>query len=238
VNRHARFSVRLSFLLPACGSAYSAAVPEEPFMRDVEIISRWPQGDRMSEDRISADLYRPRVEGHIPAAVIINSSGGINSHTEPYYAHVLARHVLAALLVGSFAPHGVRRTADNQNRVPQSASNADAIAGFRWLAGQSGDPSRIIVLGMSRGGEAAYSSALEGLRRRSQATDVHFAAHVAITPGSCNFAMNAKGLAKSPRWLYRIPLKRRAPQQHAPFLIGLSDLGTTQCQPAPPPLSD
>ena len=148
----------------------------------------------MREDRISADLYRPRVESCIPAAVIINSSSGINGHTEPYYAHVLARHGIAALVVDSFAPRGVRRTADNQNRIPQSASNADAIAGFRWLAGKSWDPSRIIVLGMSRGGEAAYSAALEGLRRRLQATDVHFAAHVAITPGSCMFAINAKGL--------------------------------------------
>jgi dienelactone hydrolase len=38
----------------------------------------------MREDRISSDLYRPRVEGRIPAAVIINSSGGINGHNEPH----------------------------------------------------------------------------------------------------------------------------------------------------------
>jgi dienelactone hydrolase len=40
---------------------------------------------------------------------------------------------------------------------------------------------------MSRGGEAAYSAALEVLRKRMRVGDATFAAHVAIAPGSCNF---------------------------------------------------
>ena len=95
---------------------------------------------------------------------------------------------MAALVIDSFGPRGVRRTADDQRRVSQEKSNADAVAGYRWLVGQPWiDPSRIIVIGMSRGGEAAYSAALVGLRQRMRATDVRFAAHVAIAPGSCNF---------------------------------------------------
>ena len=39
---------------------------------------------------------------------------------------------------------------------------------------------------MSRGGEAAYSVALEVLRRHYEASDIRFAAHVSISPGSCN----------------------------------------------------
>jgi hypothetical protein len=52
------FLARLSFLLPACGSAYSAAVPEEPSLitHDVEIISRWPQRHRTRKDWISRPL--------------------------------------------------------------------------------------------------------------------------------------------------------------------------------------
>jgi dienelactone hydrolase len=77
---------------------------------------------------------------------------------------------------------------DDQNRVPQSRSNRDAFAGFRWLAAQPWvDRSRIVVLGMSRGGEAAYSAALDSLRERAGAADLRFAAHIAIAPGGCNF---------------------------------------------------
>ena len=179
----------LALLIPASLAAQPVKVPEDPWQltRDIEIVSRWPQRDRLHDDRITADLYRPRAEGRIPAAVVINSSGGITAHTELYYARVLARHGIAALVVDSFRPRGVRRTGDDQNRVAQTQSNADAIAGFRWLAGQSWvDPSRIIVLGMSRGGEAAYSVALEVLRRHYEASDIRFAAHVSISPGGCN----------------------------------------------------
>jgi TPR repeat protein/dienelactone hydrolase len=179
-----------ALLVPTSLIAQPAGMPTDPWTltRDVELVSRWPRGDRMQEDRVTADLYRPPVEGRVPAAVIINSSGGVSAHTELNYARVLARHGMAALVVDSFAPRGVRRTGDDQTRVAQTQSNADAVAGFRWLAAQSWvDASRIVVMGMSRGGEAAYSVALDSLRRHLRATDIRFAAHVAMSPGGCNF---------------------------------------------------
>ena len=172
--------------------AQPTSAPDEAWLltRDIEIVSRWPQGERLGADRVTADLYRPRADGRVPAAVIVNSSGGIAAHTEFYYARILARHGMAALVINSFGPRGVRRTGDDQRRVPQEKSNADAISGYRWLAGQAWTNSaKIIVLGMSRGGEAAYSTAMPGLLRRLRATEVRFAAHVAIAPGSCNFQL-------------------------------------------------
>lgn len=164
---------------------------DEPWemTRDIELVSRWPQGRTgMGEDRVTAVLYRPLVMSRMPAAVIINSSGGVNDYTEHYYARVLARNGMAALVVDSFAARGVKRTGDDQNRVAQQKSNADAFAGHSWLSAQQWvDPRRIIALGMSRGGEAAYSAALEVLRRRMKVGVASFAAHVAIAPGSCNF---------------------------------------------------
>lgn len=164
---------------------------DEPWelTRDIELVSRWPQGrTALGEDRVTAVLYRPRGAGRIPAAVIVNSSGGVIGHTEHYYAQVLARNGMAALVVDSFTARGVKRTGDDQNRVAQQKSNADAFAGHRWLLQQPWvEAGRVIVLGMSRGGEAAYSAALEVLRKRMQVGDATFAAHVAIAPGSCNF---------------------------------------------------
>jgi TPR repeat protein/dienelactone hydrolase len=155
---------------------------------DIAIISRWPHHGRLEEDRITADLYRPHAQDRVPAAVIINSSGGVSAHTEHYYARTLVQQGMAALVVDSFTARGVRRTGDDQNRVPQSKSNADAFAGYRWLAAQPWvDTKGIIVMGMSRGGEAAYSAALEVLRKRTGVDDITFAAHIAIAPGSCNF---------------------------------------------------
>jgi dienelactone hydrolase len=180
----------LACLLSGSAIAQPAKVPDDPWSltRDIEIVSRWPIGERLEEDLVTAELYRPVGDRRVPAAVIINSSGGITAQTELTYARVLARHGMAALVIDSFRPRNVRRTGDDQSRVPQTRSNADAIAGLRWLLSQSWvDPTRIVVLGMSRGGEAAIAAAIEPLRERMRASDVRFAAHVAIAPGGCNF---------------------------------------------------
>jgi dienelactone hydrolase len=154
---------------------------------DIPVRTVWPSGGVLIEDIVTADLYRP--EGNkIPAAVIINSSGGVLPQHELYYARLLAANGIAALVVDSFTSRGAHKTSDDQSRVWQEQSDADAAAGFRWLAASGwADPTRIIALGMSRGGAAAVHMAVELNRRRVAATDAVFAAHVAITPGGCNF---------------------------------------------------
>lgn len=196
-----RRSMLLAMQLSLLASAVLAADPaptdrtivdKEPWLltRDIEIVSRWPQANRLQEDRVTADLYRPRAGERLAAAVIISSSGGVSAQTEHYYARLLARHGMAGLVVDSFTARGARRTADDQSRVSQDKSNADAFAGYRWLVAQPWiDADRIIVLGMLRGGEAAYSAAVEVLRKRGGASDTKFAAHLAIAAGSCNFQL-------------------------------------------------
>lgn len=150
---------------------------------DIGLVSKWPRGGKLDEQKITADLYRPKVDGQVPAAVIINSSGGVSAQTEHYYARVLADHGVAALVVDSFGPRGVRETMSDQRQVWQSQSAADAIAGFRWLATRGWtDRHRIIVLGLSRGGTAALDVAVETYLDFLQARGVVFAAHVAISP--------------------------------------------------------
>ena len=126
----------------------------------------------MGEDRVTAVLYRPKAEGRVTAAVIINSSGGVSAHTDHYYARVLAEEGMAALVVDSSRHAACAAPGNDQNRVAQSKSNADAFAGHRWLADQPWvDARRIIVMGMSRGGEAASPAALKVLRKRMRVGD-------------------------------------------------------------------
>src|SRR4051812_33155622 len=65
--------------------------------QDIALVSRWPAGRQMREDKVTADLYRPKIDGKLPAAVIINSSGGVMPHIEMYYGRLLASHGVAAL---------------------------------------------------------------------------------------------------------------------------------------------
>jgi dienelactone hydrolase len=168
-----------------------AALPQaDPWTltHDVSLVSRWPSASGLREQVVTADLYRPRMEGRVPAAVIINSSGGIFPATEIYYARLFAQNGLASLVIDSFMPRGVRHIMDDHSRVLSVQQDADAISGLNWLAGQSWvDPQRIIVIGMSRGGFIALRTALNQYRNLLPATDLKFAAHVAVAPGGCTF---------------------------------------------------
>jgi len=174
-------------------TALGAAGENWTLTHDIALLSKSPSGRQLKDEKVTADLYRPKGDGPVPAAVIINSSGGVSAHTEHFYARLLADQGVAALVVDSFAPRGVRETSSDQRRVNQSQSAADAVAGFRWLVNQSWvDRSRIIVLGMSRGGSAALDVAVESYRDLLQARDAAFAAHVAISPACMTQNENAR----------------------------------------------
>jgi TPR repeat protein/dienelactone hydrolase len=186
----ARFLLAVILLLGT--TALGTAGENWTLTHDIALSSKSPSGGQLKDETITADLYHPIVDGRLAAAVIINSSGGVSAQTEHYYARLLADQGVAALVVDSFAPRGVRETMSNQQQVAQSQSAADAIAGFRWLAGQPWvDRDRIIVLGMSRGGSAALDVAVETYRDMLQARDIKFAAHVAISPACMIQSENA-----------------------------------------------
>jgi dienelactone hydrolase len=148
-------------------------------LRSVQVL---PNGRRL-EDTVTVDLFRPRREGQRPTAVIISSSGGVTAHTELFYARVLAAEGMVALVVDSFLPRAVRDTVADQSRLSQSRHFADAGAAFHFLASQPYvDPKRIIILGMSRGANAALFTLVNADRIRLGLDDIRFAAHVAITP--------------------------------------------------------
>jgi dienelactone hydrolase len=81
-----------------------------------------------------------------PAVLVIGGSGG--GYT-PYPAILLASHGYPSLSLGYFKAKGLPQTLQN---IPLEYF-AKAL---RWLAAQPGvDPKRVVILGASRGGEAA-----------------------------------------------------------------------------------
>ena len=167
------------------------AAPPVPYeiTRDISITGHVPWGNSFREDRVTADLYMPSnvpAGTRVPAVVITPSSGGIAAHAELFYARLLANHGIAALVIDSFMPRGIVRTVEDQRQLTTAQSVGDAIAGHRWLSGQASiDASRIVVLGVSKGGMVAINTAIVAELQRQQASEVRFAAHIAIAPGGC-----------------------------------------------------
>ncbi|HKU94444.1 MAG TPA: dienelactone hydrolase family protein [Vineibacter sp.] len=132
---------------------------------------------------VRMQLFRPADVSPAPAMVILSSSAGIQKHRELFYADALARAGVAALVVDSFGPRGVRSTVADQSLVSAFQMECDAHAALQWLRRDDRiDPTRIGIMGVSKGGVAAVNSAI-AVRRRWRGIEDIFALHVAICPG-------------------------------------------------------
>jgi dienelactone hydrolase len=134
--------------------------------------------------RITARLYRPDgANGPVPAMVILSSSAGVQRHRELYYGQRLAAAGIAACVVDSFGPRGVRSTVADQSRVSAFQMECDAVAALRLLRDDPAiDGARIGVMGVSKGGVAAINSAI-AVRQAWRGVDDVFDLHVGICPG-------------------------------------------------------
>jgi dienelactone hydrolase len=134
--------------------------------------------------RITARLYRPEGANRpVPAMVILSSSAGVQRHRELYYAQRLAASGIAACVIDSFGPRGVRSTVSDQSRVSAFQMECDATAALRLLhADPAIDGARIGIMGVSKGGVAAINAAI-AVRRGWRSADEVFALHVGICPG-------------------------------------------------------
>jgi len=136
--------------------------------------------------RITARLYRPdgaAPPAPAPAMVILSSSAGVQRHRELYYAQRLAAAGIAACVVDSFGPRGVRSTVADQSKVSAFQMECDAVAALRRLRDDPAiDGERIGIMGVSKGGVAAINSAI-AVRRTWRGVDDLFALHIGICPG-------------------------------------------------------
>jgi dienelactone hydrolase len=148
---------------------------------------------------LRARLYLPdKPELPLPAVVITPSSGGVRPFRELHYAEALAGAGIAALVVDSFASRGIENSVHDQRLLTRWQSGNDAIAGLRWLSRDDRfKPDRIAILGVSKGGIAALDTALDVRRRWMRATNVKFAAHVALSPG-CGWANRSTATTGAP----------------------------------------
>jgi len=136
--------------------------------------------------RLSATLHLP--EGRpapAPCMVILTSSAGVQRHREHYYADLLNRSGIAALVVDSFTSRGVRRTVADQTLVSAAQMEGDAFAALAVLrADPRIDARRIGIMGVSKGGVATLNAAI-AVRQPWRGGFPHlFDLHVAICPGA------------------------------------------------------
>jgi dienelactone hydrolase len=129
---------------------------------------------------IGAQLRLPQgASGRLPVVMLQHGSGGPNAGHELWSKHFNEMGV-ASILVDSFSGRGLTRTSTNQallgrfNMILDAYRTLDVIANDPRL-----DPSRIAVMGFSRGGQSALYSSLKRFQQ-AWSPRVTFAAHIPL----------------------------------------------------------
>ncbi|MBR1198770.1 dienelactone hydrolase family protein [Bradyrhizobium sp. AUGA SZCCT0240] len=142
--------------------------------------------------KITATLYLPQSDKSVAAMVIINSSGGVLDQIEGHYARSISQNGIAALVVDSFRPRKVLNTNENQELVNSWVMENDAFAALAELKKDKRiDPTRIGIMGVSKGGLVAQNSAMMVRRELRRTGSLAFALHVPIVPDCVGQFRNA-----------------------------------------------
>jgi dienelactone hydrolase len=144
---------------------------------------------------VSGVLRFPAGTERVPAVVLSHSAGGVARDRDLAWANRFTSTGMAVFVVDSFTLRDVKGFA---NQPSFAASVADVYAALRLLVTHPRiDPTRVALMGFSRGGTVALTAALEPVRRISAPDGARFAAHVALYPG-CNTRFLAGKITGAP----------------------------------------
>ena len=174
-------SVAIAFALTAPGIAHAQQKISIPSVTPASLLALLHH--ETMPTTVTGELYLPpKAGGPLPALVLMHGSGGLEGPTGTNirkWAGTFAGWGVAALVVDSFGPRGIKETGSNQSQLSGWADDADALAALKVLAADPRiDKDRIGVVGWSRGGTAALNTALEAVRKSVVTDDLKFALHV------------------------------------------------------------
>jgi dienelactone hydrolase len=151
---------------------------------------------------VTGELYLPpKASGPVPAMVLKHGSGGLEGPTGTNirkWAGTITSWGIAAFVVDSFGPRGIKETGSNQGQLSAWADVADSLAALKVLAADPRiDKNRIGIVGWSRGGEPAFDTALETVRKSIITDDLKFALHI-VFYGPATVQYRDRATDKSP----------------------------------------
>jgi dienelactone hydrolase len=136
---------------------------------------------------LAGELRLPRAgTDRLPVVILLHGSGGIASYVTDWERDLLAMGV-ATFVVDSFSSRGLTTVNNDQALLARFAQTEDAYRALELLEKHPRiDPSRIVLMGFSRGGAATLYAAMKRFQAmHGPVSGREFAGYLAFYP-SCN----------------------------------------------------
>jgi len=136
---------------------------------------------------IAGELRFPVGAGCFPCVVLLHGSGGIGANTHKW-AEELNSIGVAAFLLDSFTGRNIVQTITDQSQLSSLAMIGDAYRALALLVNHERiAPTKIALMGFSKGGDAVLRASLKRFLRMYGPRDAEFAAYIAFY-APCNTA--------------------------------------------------
>jgi len=144
-------------------------------LSDQEFLSGRKDGKQVT---LGGVLRLPAGTGKIPVAILLHGSGGISGNVTDWEADYNALG-MGTFVIDSFTGRGIVNTNVNQFVLGRLAMIIDAYRALEVLANHPRvDPSRIVLMGFSRGGQSALYASLKRFHRMHGPEALSFAAFI------------------------------------------------------------
>jgi dienelactone hydrolase len=175
----------LATAIPCIASAQVARMEVHPFqsmtLTDQEFLTGRKDGKPVM---LAGELRLPRPgTERLPLVILVHGSGGVSGYVTDWEQDLLAIGV-ATFVLDSFAGRGIVSVINDQAQLGRLAMILDAYRALELLERHPRiDPSKIAIMGFSRGGQAALYSSLKRFQRmHGPASGREFAGYVALYP--------------------------------------------------------
>ena len=142
-------------------------------------------------------LTRPGTD-RLPVVVLLHGSGGISGYVTDWEQDLNSMGV-ATFVIDSFTARGIVNTNYDQAQLGRLAMILDAYRALDLLAKHPRvDPKRIVLMGFSRGGQAALYASMKRFQRMHALPGHEFAAYIAFYPQCVTAFRDEENVADKP----------------------------------------
>jgi len=161
--------------------------------------SQFLAGDDKGKDvTLTGALSIAQGSGRLPVAVLMHGSGGIGGNIE-HWKRQLHAVGISTFIIDGLTGRGLMRVGDNQAALGRLNFILDSYRALDLLAKHPRvDPNKIVMMGFSRGGQAALYSSVSRFQKLWNRSGAEFAAYVVFYPDCATTYRNDSEVAKRP----------------------------------------